>query len=223
MSIAPNELRFATIATDVAIFTIEEKKLKVLLIPVNLPPFFDHSHGLPGGLILPNETADDSVLRHLKNKAGIVAPAYMEQFRAFSAIDRDPRGRVVSLAYVAIVSGDHAANIADGAAWYDIDKLPSLAYDHNDVVTYARKRLEEIVEHTTAGRHFLPPKFTLTDLQQIHEIVLGHTIDKRNFRKKILSLGILRAAGEMRHSGRSRPAELYQYSKKTDIAISGLS
>lgn len=223
MSIAPNELRFATIATDVALFTIEDRRLKVLLIPIHLPPYFPNSHGLPGGLILPHETADDSVLRHSKNKAGIAAPAYMEQFRAFSAIDRDPRGRVVSLAYFAIVKNEDAIHIANGAAWYDANKLPSLAYDHKDVVAYARKRLEEVVEHTTIGRHFLPSKFTLTDLQQIHEIVLGHTIDKRNFRKKILSLNILKATGEMRRSGRSRPAELYQYTKKADITISGLS
>lgn len=223
MPIAPNELRFATIATDVAIFCIEEKKLRVLLIPIDLPPHFPNTYGLPGGLILPHETADDSVLRHSKNKAGIATPAFMEQFYAFSAIDRDPRGRVVSLAYLAVVPSSEQDSAKEGTIWRDTTKLPPLAYDHNEVTAKAVKRLQELVEHTTIGRHFLPHRFTLTELQQVHEIVLGQEIDKRNFRKKILSLNILKATGELRRSGRSRPAELYQYAKKADISISGLS
>lgn len=217
---AVKNIRFAVIATDVVLFTILEKKLKVLLVPITSSSYPKQMLGFPGGMILPHETADDSVKRHMETKAGVTAPAYMEQLYAFSAVDRDPRGRVVSVAYIAVIPGQKAGMANPRAVWMDVRKLPLLAYDHSAIAFKALERLENKIEYTTIGRHFLPEFFTLTELQQVYEIVLGHTLDKRNFRKKMLVLGLLKATGDMRKAGRSRPAELYRFSKKSDAITS---
>ncbi|OGZ07459.1 MAG: hypothetical protein A3C93_03145 [Candidatus Lloydbacteria bacterium RIFCSPHIGHO2_02_FULL_54_17] len=218
---APEDIRFAVIATDVVIFTILDKKLKVLLIPIR-GTHFKNAHGFPGGMILPEETADDSVKRHMKNKAGVESPSYMEQLYAFSAVDRDPRGRVVSVAYIALIPPSRAEAVTKGATWVDIRKLPALAYDHNTIGRVALERLENKIKYTTIGRHFLPPLFTLTELQQTHETVQGEVLDKRNFRKKVLALDFLKPAGKIKKGGRSRPAELYRFAKNKDLTLGGI-
>lgn len=221
MTTPPKNIRFAVIATDVVIFTILDEKLKVLLIPIN-NPYFKNAYGFPGGMILPDETADDSVRRHMKAKAGVEFPSYMEQLYAFSAIDRDPRGRVVSVAYLALIPAEDARKVSASAIWADIRKLPALAYDHNTIGKVALERLESKIKYSTVGRHLLPPLFTLTELQRTHEIVLGQALDKRNFRKKILAYDFLKPAGKMKKGGRSRPAELYRFAKNKDIALGGI-
>lgn len=215
---AAKNIRFAVIATDVVVFTIIEKKLKVLLIPIDLPPHFINMQGFPGGLVLPHETADDSVRRHMKLKAGITSPAYMEQLFTFSDVDRDPRGRVVSVAYIAVMPAEKAKTENPNAKWVDARRLPKLAYDHSAIFAKALEWLENKVEYATIARHFLPELFTLTELQQVYEIILGHELDKRNFRKRLLMLGFLKATGKTKHLGRSRPAELYRFTKRSDVA-----
>lgn len=214
MRAALKNIRFAVIATDVVVFTILGEKLKVLLTPIN-NAYFKGSFGFPGGMILPDETADDSVKRHMKKKAGIESPAHIEQLYAMSAIDRDPRGRVVSVAYIALVPPSRAGLVAPGALWADARKLPKLAYDHNAIAEKALERLGERLENAAIGRHLLSSQFTLTDLQRVHELVLGQTLDKRNFRKKILALGLLKSTGKFRTGGRARPALLYSFSHRS--------
>ncbi|MDO8521231.1 MAG: NUDIX hydrolase [bacterium] len=221
-SIARKNIRFAVIATDVVIFTILDNKLKTLLIPISSAHFKKNAYGFPGGMILPEETADDSVKRHMKAKAGIESPSYIEQLCAFSAIDRDPRGRVVSVAYFAIIPAKRAQSINRSALWAEVRKLPPLAYDHEKIAGVALERLENKLKYTTIGRHFLPAFFTLTELQHAHEIVLGQKLDKRNFRKKLLSLKFFKPTGKIKKGGRSRPAELYRFAQKSDTAIGAL-
>lgn len=211
-------IRFAVIATDVVIFTIRDQQLQVLLIPIN-SAYFKNLQGFPGGMILPEETADDSVRRHMKVKADVESPSYMEQLYCFSAIDRDPRGRVVSVAYIALIPAKRAEAVARHAIWANVRKLPPLAYDHNKIAEAALERLESKLKYSTIGRHFLPALFTLTELQRVHEIALGQKLDKRNFRKKILSLQLLEPSGKMKKGGRSRPAELYRFTKNQDLIV----
>lgn len=219
--LAPEDIRFAVIATDVVIFTILNKKLKVLLIPINFL-HFKNAYGFPGGMILPHETVDDSVRRHMKAKVGIETPSYMEQLYAFSAINRDPRGRVVSVASIALLPPSRAKTVTKNAIWSDVRKLPKLAYDHNAIAEKALERLGERLENAAIGKHLLPPQFTLTELQHVHELVLGRILDKRNFRKKMLALGLLQSTRKVKTGGRSRPAELYRFAKNKGVALSSL-
>lgn len=203
------ELVFAVLATDVAIFTIDKGSLKVLLIDINIPPYYKNKLGIPGGLILPEETAEESVLRHIKKKANIEL-SYLEQLYTFSAINRDPRNRVVSVGYFGFVKPNNV-NTADGIHWLSVGTLPELAFDHNQIVTKALERIKGKFGYTSIVQGLLPEEFTLSDLQSTYETVLGQGQDKRNFRKKILALGCLKATGNKRAIGRARPAELYSF------------
>lgn len=212
----PNEkeLRFAVLATDVVIFTIHEKTLKVLLVDVNIPPFYKNMLGVPGGLIRPSETADASVRRHMDMKAGIV-PSYSEQLYTFSSIKRDPRGRVVSVAYLALVPLESVLkSLEKRVYWKNARRLPKLAYDHNEIVKKALERLEAKLGYSTITQGFLRPEFTLGELQEIYEVVLRKRFDKRNFRKRIFALGLVKPTGGEKRGKANRPAALYRFAKK---------
>jgi len=209
------ELHFAVLATDVVIFTIHEKVLKVLLINVHIPPFYKHMQGVPGGLIRPHETADASVLRHLKGKAGIV-PSYIEQLYTFSSVKRDPRGRVVSVAYLVLVPPEAISKNAETGKthWHNTRSLPKLAYDHNAIVKKGLERLEAKLGYSTIAQGFLKPEFTLGELQEVYEIVLRKKFDKRNFRKKLFALNLVRPTGGEKRGAANRPAALYKFAKR---------
>lgn len=208
------ELKFAILATDSVVFTILDKKLKLLLIPVHIPPYFEHKQGLPGGLIAPDETAEDSVRRHIRNKTGIQI-SYLEQLATFSAINRDPRGRVVSVAYTAFLSEEEAMNtvLTEGAVWVDVTRVPKLAYDHNEIVAKALEDLRATLWYTKSAQYLLPRTFTLTEMQSVFDIVLRTSSDKRNFRKKVASLDLLKKTKGKKMEGAYRPAELYEFKK----------
>lgn len=203
------DLKFAILATDVVIFAIHENALKVLLIDINIPPYYNNIYGVPGGLILPEETAEDSVYRHIRNKAG-VKDINIEQLYTFSSIDRDPRGRVVSVAYFGLMPS--IITTQSKVYWKDINKLPQLAYDHKEIIKKAVERLKAKMEYTTIVRGFLPKAFTLSELQKVYEIVLNKKFDKRNFRKKMLSFGFLKSIGTQKKGEPNRPADLYKFS-----------
>ena len=205
-------LRFAVLAIDVALFAVLDRRLCVLLIPVERPPHFVGMRGLPGGLIAPDETAEQAVARHLRDKAE-VAGVYVEQLAAFSAVDRDPRGRVVSVAYLGLMPAEQAAAVplARGQRWVPVEQAGRLAYDHDEILAAACERLRARLGYSTIARHLLPREFTLTELQQTYEAVLGRPFDKRNFRKKLQDTGIVRGTGKMRSGQPSRPAELHRF------------
>ena len=207
------KLRFAVIASDTVLFAVLGGELKVLLVKVNRPPYYAAHWGVPGGLINPRETAEAAARRHLKNKGRVEVPSHLEQLFTWSRVNRDPRGRVIAVSYLALISGVAAAKLklANGTAWFPVGELPRLAFDHREMIAYALRRLRARLEYTNIAGGLLPREFVLSDLQKVYEIALGKRLDKRNFVKKILSLGIVRSLGRKRRGEASRPAQLYAF------------
>jgi 8-oxo-dGTP diphosphatase len=195
---------------------LEDKDLKVLLIQRALDPF-KGKWALPGGFVHVNETIDDAALRELREETG-VGRVYLEQLYTFGTIDRDPRERVVSVAYYALVKlTEHqvqAATDATDAAWFGIHDIPKLAFDHESILDVAVERLRGKVRYQPIGFELLPQKFTLTQLQTLHEIVLERELDKRNFRKRLLAMDILTELDEVEQDVSHRAARLYQFDQR---------
>jgi len=200
------------VTADLVIFTIQSEKLKVLLVKRGIPPF-KGQFALPGGFVHEGESLEDAAVRELREETGI-ADVYLEQLYSFGEPGRDPRERVITVAYYALISADRSALAAGTdaaeAAWWPVGKLPALAFDHQEILDYALERLRNKLEYTTVGFQLLPPKFTLTELQGIYESILGKKLDKRNFRRKIELLKILKPTSEYRR-GEQRPARLYRF------------
>jgi 8-oxo-dGTP diphosphatase len=210
------EIPRAALAVDCVVFGLDERDLKVLLIQRKLPPF-QRAWALPGGFVRVEETLDAAARRELAEEAG-VTEVYLEQLYTFGALDRDPRERVVTVAYYALAKlSDHrirAATDAMGVGWYALDALPKLAFDHAEIVTTARDRLRGKVRYAPVGFELLPPRFSLTQLQRLYEIILGTDLDKRNFRKKILSLDLLVETDEVERGVPHRAARLYRFDRR---------
>lgn len=200
------------IAVDNCIFTIKGDKLNILLIKMKRK--FPGQWALPGGLVKNNETLDAAAKRILQEETA-VSDIYLEQLYSFSQINRDPFGRVIACAYFALIpTGD--IKLKTGAKyssvqWWEFDKLPKLAYDHNQIASYAKKRLEGKITYTNIVWSLLPEKFTLSHLQKVYEIILNKKLDKRNFRKKLLALDLIAAVNEKAAIGAHRPAQLYKF------------
>ena len=203
----------AILATDMVVFTVRDEKLQVLLIKTNKPEF-KGKWALPGGLVQAEADLLESAQTHLKNKTGVTG-IYLEQLQTFGKPDRDPFGRVVSVAYIALVpSNKHdlvTTSEYDDIAWVPIHEVESLAYDHNDILNTAFSRLKAKLEYTNIVSALLPKDFTLSDLQEMYEVILQKEFDKRNFRKKILSIGTIEETGEMTSGEAYRPAKLYRF------------
>lgn len=200
------------VTVDIVIFSMAREELQVLLIRRKYEPFAGQ-WALPGGFVLQGEGLDAAARRELLEETG-VAHSYLEQLYTFGNPGRDPRGQVITVAYFALLNHlpePIASTDAEDSRWFPLSSLPDLAFDHGDILAYAAERLRNKFEYTTASFSLLPDRFTLTDLQKVYEAVLGRPLDKRNFRKKILSLDILNATGEFQR-GIARPAELYEFS-----------
>ncbi|MBE7466182.1 MAG: NUDIX hydrolase [Planctomycetes bacterium] len=202
-----------SVTVDLAIFTIREGKLHVLLIRRGGQPF-KGKWALPGGFVLEGEDLETAALRELQEETG-VRDLYLEQLYTFGEPQRDPRGRVITVAYFALISSDRqelsAQTDAAGVEWHAMDALPPLAFDHEKILEYALDRLRNKLEYTTVGFQLLPKKFTLSELQGIYEAILGRGLDKRNFRRKIALLDILEETDEKKMEGVHRPARLYRF------------
>ncbi len=201
------------VAVDNCIFTVQDHRLHILLIQMKKKPFAGR-WALPGALIRDLESLDDAARRILKEETA-VSDIYLEQLYTFGKPRRDPFGHVISTAYLALIPSPNITlrtvpRYAD-VRWWEFSKLPHLAYDHNKISAYAKKRLELKLEYTNIAWSLLPKKFTLTELQQVHEAILGRKLDKRNFRKKMLMLGLLEHVGEYAIRGAYRPAMLYRF------------
>jgi len=204
------------LTVDCVVFGLDESDLKVLLIQRKLTPF-QHVWALPGGFVRIDEELDAAARRELEEEAG-VTDVYLEQLYTFGALDRDPRDRVVTVAYYALAKlSDHrirAATDAMGVGWFGLDDLPKLAFDHSEVVTSAHERLRGKVRYAPVGFELLPPRFSLTQLQRMYEIILGQDLDKRNFRKKILAMDLLVETDEFEQGVRHRAARLYRFDRR---------
>lgn len=215
----PHRLKFAVLATDTVLLTVEKGDVRVLLIQVHRPPFYRHHWGVPGGLIHPLETADAASVRHLYEKGG-VRGVYMEQLYTFSRIDRDPRGRVVSVAYLALIPHVGVRPPKNpNVRWFSVKHLPRLAYDHAEVIRTALLRLRMRLEYTNIAFTLLPPEFTMGELQAVYETVFARRFDKRNFRKKIFALKLVCRTGRKKKGPSGRPAALYRFAKRKPVAV----
>jgi 8-oxo-dGTP diphosphatase len=204
------------LAVDCVVFGLDEDELRLLLVERNLEPFAER-WALPGGFVRLEETLEEAARRELEEETGITR-LYLEQLYTFSAIHRDPRERVVTVAYYALVKlSDHqvqAATDARSAAWFSVSDLPALAFDHADIVQSANTRLKGKVRYEPIGFELLPRKFTLSQLQRLYEVILERELDKRNFRKKILGMDLLIELDEVQSGVAHRAARLYSFDEK---------
>jgi 8-oxo-dGTP diphosphatase len=204
------------LTVDCVLFGFDQEALKVLLIQRGKPPFLG-GWAFPGGFVRINETVDDAARRELAEEAG-VKDVYLEQLYTFGALKRDPRQRIVSVAYYALVKRAdfpaQAATDATAARWFPVSEPPELAFDHAEILAAALARLRGKLRYQPIGFELLPPKFTLSQLQQLYETVLGVTLDKRNFRKKVLGFGFLVGLKETLMDGAHRPAQLYRFDEE---------
>jgi 8-oxo-dGTP diphosphatase len=206
------------VTVDIILFTFQNNHLKVLLVRRKQPPFAG-KWALPGGFVHIDEELEEAALRELSEETQ-VKDIYLEQLYTFGEPDRDPRGRVITVAYFALLSLDQAeshqlqaASDADEAAWWDVYALPSLAFDHDRILLYGLQRLRWKLEWTALGFLLLPVEFTLSELQKVYETVLNEPLDKRNFRRKMLATDVLEETGNLRE-GDHRPAKLYRFTAK---------
>jgi len=205
-----------SVTVDCIIFGLDNEDLKVLLIQRGQPPF-QGSWAFPGGFVNIDEHADIAAKRELQEETGI-SDMYMEQLYTFSTPNRDPRGRVISIAYYALVklsdfAKPQAASDAQRAEWFSVSDLPELAFDHQEIFDIAFKRLQGKVRYQPIGFELLSEKFTLSQLQNMYEIIIGKSLDKRNFRKKILRMGLLIDLEERQQGVPHRAAKLFKFDK----------
>lgn len=213
------------VAVDVVVFTVVDGHLEVLLTRRPVEPF-EGEWALPGGFMRMAESADDAAARELEVKAGL-SDVFLEQLYTFSAPERDPRNRVVSIAYYALVAQDRLTNRAGtrdphwfriwteaGEVRVGIPVEERLAFDHREILQTAVDRIRGKLDYAPIGFQLLPKQFTLTDIQTVYEAILGHPIDKRNFRNKLLRSGLVRELDAFR-TGPHRPARLYEFTHRT--------
>jgi 8-oxo-dGTP diphosphatase len=197
-------------------FRLHEGGLQVLLVQRGIPPF-EGRWALPGGFIRKHESLEEAARRELEEETG-VRDVYLEQLYTFGDPDRDPRGHIITVAYYALLTGDVTPLVAGAdagdARWTPARNHPKLAFDHQRILDYALERLATKLEYTTVGFQLLPAKFTLGQLQRVYEAVLGRSLDKRNFRRKMALLKILKPLDEWVQDGPSRPAQLHRFVAK---------
>lgn len=205
-----------SVTTDIIIFSIIDDELKVLLVKRDVNPF-KGKWALPGGFVKMDEDLEQGAKRELQEETG-VKDAYLEQLYTFGDVKRDPRGRVITVAYFALINSEKvklkATTDVSEAKWFPVLGLPKPAFDHQKIIDYAIKRLRWKFEYTHVAFSMLPKKFSFTQLQKIYEIVFNKKFDKRNFRKKVLSLNILEEE-EIKKDVSYRPPQLF--SLKTNI------
>ena len=204
------------ITADSVVFALDKEDLKVLLIQRGQEPF-KGQWALPGGFAEVGESLEDTARRELAEETGL-KNVFLEQLYTFSSPERDPREHVITVAYYGLTNlADHkihASTDASNAAWFRIDDIPTLAFDHDQILTTARKRLQGKTSYQPIGLELLPEKFPLRMLQSVYEKILDRVLDKRNFRKKILRMGILQELNEIETDVSHRAARLYRFNKQ---------
>lgn len=206
-----------TLTVDAVIFRLTDGVLEVLLTKRAQEPFKD-DWALPGGYCAQGQTTLEALGDIVKRKVGVdldTQLAYVEQLYTFDTVARDPRGHAVSVTYMGCGRAIEPTPAEQTIAWHAVDRLPSLAYDHEKIIVYARERLGAKLTYTNAAHGLLDKKFTLSQLQSVYEAVLGREIDKRNFRKKFLTLGLIHETPDTWRDGAHRPARLYAFNSES--------
>jgi len=201
------------VTVDTVILTVLEGQLQAVLVK-RLDDPFAGLWALPGGFVRPEESLEDAALRELREATG-VEEVYLEQLYTFGDPHWDTRGRVVSVAYVAMIAADLCPltphRMEAEARWFSLYKLPGMAFDHGAMLEGALQRVRTKLEYTTIGFHLMPQTFTLQELQSTYEIILDRSLDKRNFRRRLKLLELVEPVGVKRAEGPGRPAELYRF------------
>lgn len=211
----------AAVTVDVVIFSVRDRQLKLLLIRRAGEPYRGQ-WALPGGFVQMQESLEEAARRELEEETG-VAGVFLEQLYTFGQPDRDPRERVITVAYYALIPSDkiqiRAATDAEAVGWFGMDEIPKLAFDHTAIVKMAHERLTAKLDYSTIAFQFMPELFTLSELQEVYEIILRQEMDKRNFRKWVLALEQIEETDEERRGGIHRPAKLYRVKHPGKVAI----
>lgn len=208
------------LAVDVAAFAMHQGELHVLLVQRGRRPHAE-VWALPGGFVHQHEELHEAALRELREETAVsLSPTHLEQFYTFGEVDRDPRGRIVSVAHMAVLPHGTVDVVSGGetlaAAWFPAHEPPALAFDHAHILERAIRKLQTRLEFAHLALEFLPETFTLPELQGVYEAILNRKLDKRNFRKRLLAQGLLSASGE-RRNGVGRPAQLYRRASRVRV------
>lgn len=204
------------LATDLVVFGYQDKALSVLLLNRKEAPF-KNGWTLPGAFVGLEETLAEACRRILDTKLGLRS-IYLEQLYTFDSPNRDPRGRVISVAHFALVSQGKltavAGKMANDVRWFPVTDIPVLGFDHRQILSAAQERLRAKILYQPVGFELLDENFTMPELQDLYECILGHSIDRRNFRRKILDAGFVELTGEKKEGLQNRPADYYTFNKK---------
>ena len=204
------------VAVDTVLFAINDTRLQTYLVELRRGPGRGR-WAFPGGLVRRREMLDDAARRELHESTGLRG-TYLEQLFTFGDPSRDPRAHVVSVAYMALIpSADAVKAPCDKYAngrWYEVTRLPELAYDHSLIAAYALKRLKSKIEYSNIAMALLPREFTFAEFEELYSLILGRPLDRRNFRRRILAMGILKKLAHTRR-GPHRPASLYSFANQS--------
>ncbi len=217
----PTETGRPVLTTNIVVFTLRDEQLKLLLIRRRNAPF-EGCWSLPGGVVGTDEDVEANAMRKLEDSTGL-SGIYLEQLYTFSAPERDPRERVISVAYYALVASKRLQLRTDedseGVGWYSLNELPELAFDHAQMVDTAHQRLAAKLDYSTIAFQFMPELFTLSDLQNVFQIILNRDLDKRNFRKRMRAMEQIRQTSQVQKTGSHRPARLYRVNNPHEVRI----
>lgn len=214
----PTEFPHPYVTVDILLFAIKDAHLNLLLVRRSHEPF-QGQFALPGGFVAVDESLEAAAKRVISEKARM-EHVYLEQLFTFGGLSRDPRGRVISVAYFALVPQDKIKEVDDGqhvVKWFPVKNLPKLAFDHLSIIKVALDRVRAKIGYSSLVVGLLPKKFRLSQLQKVYEIILDKPIDKRNFRKKMASIDIIEPVNEIDRSGGHRPAALFRFKQQTPV------